>query len=57
MIYTLTICFGMWMSLCGSVRTFEYPTLEDCDRARMTVPASAIGKGYAVCALTQGRKQ
>ena len=57
MTYTLTICFGMWMGLCGHIRTFEYPSLEDCDRARMTVPASAIGKGYAICAPTQVRNQ
>ena len=50
MTYTLTLCLGMWLSLCGQIRTIDYPSAEACEKARLTVPQKAIGDGYAICA-------
>lgn len=50
MTYTLTLCLGMWLSLCGQIRTFDYLTADECEKARAAVSAQAIGKGYAICA-------
>lgn len=54
MIYTLTLCIGMWMHTCGQHRTFDYPTIQECERARDAFPKDVIGKGYAVCAPKKG---
>lgn len=53
MTYTLTLCIGMFLSLCGQYRTYEYPNLNECERARASIPAKTIGDGYAVCAPTK----
>jgi len=45
---TLTLCFGMWFGLCGSLREFDYPIIEACERERV-VQLKHIGAGYAVC--------
>jgi hypothetical protein len=42
----------MFMSLCGSIKTFDYPTLAECEKARDAVSKKAIGDGYAICAPT-----
>ena len=52
MTHTLTLCLGMFMSLCGSIKTFDYPTLAECEKARDAVSKKAIGDGYAICAPT-----
>lgn len=51
--YTLTLCIGMFLSLCGQFRTYEYPSLEECERARASIPSKTIGDGYAICAPTK----
>lgn len=50
MTYTLTICLGMWLSICGNVVTIDYPSKSECEEARRTVPEKSIGNGYAICA-------
>lgn len=54
--YTLTLCLGMFLAICGQIRNFEYPTLQECERARDAVPAKVIGDGYAICAPTNKEK-
>lgn len=51
MTYTLTLCLGMFLGLCGQIREFDYPTAADCEAARSKVSEKTLGKGYAVCAL------
>lgn len=51
MAYTLTLCLGMFLSLCGQVRTYDYPTFAECEAARLAVSKNAIGDGYTICAL------
>lgn len=53
MTYTLTLCLGMFLGICGSGRSFEYPTHAECEQARLAVPARSIGSGYAICAPTE----
>jgi hypothetical protein len=47
---TLTLCLGMFLAICGQVREFDYQTAEACEQARKAMPASVIGRGYAICA-------
>jgi hypothetical protein len=47
---TLTICFGMFLSICSSVRSFDYLTHADCEKARLALPQKTVGDGYAICA-------
>ena len=53
MTYTLTICLGMFLSLCGNIKTFDYPTQAECEKARDALSKKAIGDGYAICAPKQ----
>jgi hypothetical protein len=46
---TLTLCLGMWLSICGQIQTYDYSTPEACERARKAIPALALGHGYAIC--------
>jgi hypothetical protein len=48
MTYTLTLCIGMFMSICGQVRTAEFPDYESCNRERREQVAR-VGTGYATC--------
>ena len=48
--YTLTLCLGMFLSICGQVRTYDYPSLAECEAAKAGIPQKTIGGGYAVCA-------
>lgn len=50
MTYTLTLCLGMWLGICGNIKTFEFPSADECEKARKHVSAESIGKGYAICA-------
>ncbi len=50
MTYTLTLCLGMWMGLCNQIRTYDFPTLAECNQGRQGITAQAIGNGYAICA-------
>jgi len=34
MIYTLSLCLGMFLGLCGEAREFDYPTYEACAKER-----------------------
>ena len=57
MTYTLTLCLGMFLSICGNIRTFDYPTQAECEKARDAISKKAIGDGYAICALTKPRSK
>ncbi len=50
MIYTLSLCLGMFLGTCGAFRTFDYPTAAECEAARKNVSVKSIGDGYAICA-------
>lgn len=50
---TLTLCIGMFLSICGSVRTFDFPDMASCNAERQ-VQLKAVGNGYAACALKKG---
>jgi len=50
MIYTLTACFGMFLGMCGTIKTFDYPSREQCEQARQSFSAKSIGDGYTICA-------
>ena len=56
MTYTLTLCLGMFMSMCGSIKTFDYPTQAECEKARDAISKKAIGDGYVICAPKQKEK-
>lgn len=49
MVYTLTLCIGMFLSVCGSVRTFDFPDRDSCERER-AAQLRVVGGGYAICA-------
>jgi hypothetical protein len=49
MTYTLTVCYGMFLAICGQVRTFDFPDTASCERER-TEQLKRVGAGYAVCA-------
>ena len=55
MTYTLTLCLGMFLGICGGFKTFDYPTQADCEKARETVSKKAIGDGYAICVPKQSK--
>jgi len=46
----------LWLGACGQHRAFDYPTLQECERARDALPREVIGKGYAICAPKQKDK-
>jgi hypothetical protein len=46
--WTLTLCVGMFMTICGRVREAEFPDRESCERER-TYQAPRVGSGYATC--------
>ena len=47
----------MFLSICGNIRTFDYPTQAECEKARDAISKKAIGDGYAICALTKPRSK
>lgn len=49
MTYTLVLCWGMFLSICGSVREYEFPSAEACDRERVVQMAAPTKPYYAVC--------
>lgn len=49
MIYELVLCAGMFFGLCGQSARYDYPSFEQCEQARKSIPATAIGSGYAIC--------
>jgi len=53
MTYTLTLCLGMFLAICGSTQKFEFPTKQECEEARSKVNPKSIGDGFAVCAPTK----
>jgi hypothetical protein len=57
MTYTLTLCIGMFMSICGQLREADFPSYEVCDRERQAQVKRGIGSGYAVCAPKGALKQ
>ena len=56
MIYTLTLCLGMFLSICGQHKSYDYPNLQECERARDAFPKEVIGDGYALCVPKKGFK-
>ena len=34
MTYTLTICYGMFLAICGQIRHFDFPDRESCEHER-----------------------
>ncbi len=49
MIYTLTLCFGMWGGMCHQIRHIDYPTAEACEKQR-DKQLPSVRNGYALCA-------
>jgi hypothetical protein len=52
--WTLTLCIGMFMAICGQVREVTFPDRESCERER-AAQVRYVGDGYAVCAPGQLR--
>jgi hypothetical protein len=52
--WTLTLCVGMFMGICGQLREASFPDRESCERER-AYQAQRVGTGYAVCAPTSLR--
>lgn len=50
MIYTLFLCISISVGLCGQHRAFDYPTLQECEKARDAFMTQPTGKSYAICA-------
>lgn len=53
MTYTLTLCLGLFLGLCGSQQTYIYPTKEECEVSRAQISAKTVGDGFAICAPTR----
>lgn len=49
MIYELVLCASMFLGICGQSARYDYPSFEQCEQARKSIPAKAIGPGYAIC--------
>lgn len=49
MIYTLVICYGVFLGICGQVLKYEYPSLEACERERAAIFAQPTKPYYAIC--------
>lgn len=47
--WTLTLCVGIYLGLCGQLREVNFPDRESCERER-TQQIQAVRGGYAVCA-------
>ena len=45
---TLHVCFGMFLAICGSVRDYDYPNMDECLKGRLQI-LSQVGDGYAIC--------
>lgn len=54
--YTLFMCLGMFLGICGNVRQFDFNTIEQCEEQRKQVPKESIGKGYVICIPKQKEK-
>jgi len=57
MTYTLTLCLGMFLGLCGQYQLYHHPTLAECEAAKAGISQKAIGDGYAICALNPYNKE
>lgn len=49
MTYTLSLCIGMFLAICGSERSFDFPDRESCERERVQ-QLKIVGGGWAICA-------
>lgn len=52
--YTLILCYGIFLGGCMQIRQLEFPSYEACDRERKTVQADAtkfktLQLTYALC--------
>jgi len=53
--YTLTLCIGITLGICGQIRKFDFQTYEECDKERIKqIPY--VRDGYAVCAPTEEKR-
>ena len=50
MTYTLTLCLGLFLGICGQARQMEYTSLAECETAKIGISQKALGDGYALCA-------
>lgn len=46
--WTLTVCAGMWIGICGQINTHVFPDKETCYEARDHI-STTIEDGWAVC--------
>jgi hypothetical protein len=51
--WTLTVCAGLFLGICGGVHRYDFQTVEACNQARVQIPQKTIGDGYAVCVPKQ----
>lgn len=54
--YTLVLCVGMFLGMCGSSSTYKFNTKEECVEARNHLEKS-VGGGYAICVPANKDKQ
>lgn len=47
--WTLTLCVGMFLAICGQTREVDFPDREACERER-AYQVKHVGDGYAICA-------
>jgi len=50
--YTLTLCIGITLGICGQIVKFDFPSYDECERERIKQIGS-VRDGYAVCAPTK----
>lgn len=53
--WTLTLCLGMFLGMCGSINKHDFKTKEECQEARNHAE-KGVGGGYAICAPKDWRK-
>ena len=54
MTYTLALCLGMFLGMCGTRSTSEHPTYEACDKERQVqIALKNPSLKYATCSVTK----
>ncbi len=56
MTWTLTVCYGIFLAICGQLKYYDFPDWESCERERKE-QIKRVGDGWAVCAPKQGEKK
>lgn len=49
MTYTLVICYGVFLGICGQIQTIDFPSYEACNTERAAVLAQPTKPYYALC--------